>query len=266
MYFHRSRGEAGMNVEYHKWWSPNLEHDIELKIYGSAGKPAVVFPTTSGKFEEYEECGMIEACQPFIDAGEIQFFTVDSVDNQSWLNYSIHPNERAKRYVAYDDYIIKEVLPFIQARATSHAKLMTTGCDIGATHAANFFFKHPDIFDTLIALSGMYSSTYFLGDFMSDEIYYHFPLVYLPNLTDPWYLDQYQDSHIIFCVGRGNWEQDCLRDTWAMRNVLNERHIPAWIDFWGEDVTHDWYWWRKQIVYFLNSLEFTGHHGLPETS
>ncbi len=251
-----------MKVEYHKWWSPNLEHDLELKIYGSAGKPIVVFPTTSGKFEEYEECGMIEACRPFIDAGEIQFFTVDSVDNQSWLNYGIHPNERAERYVGYDKYIMDEVVPFIRAHGPASSKCMVTGCDIGATHAANFFFKHPDTFDTVVALSGMYSSSYFLGDFMSDATYYHFPLVYLPNLTDVAYLDAYQDCHIIFCVGRGHWEQDCLRDTWAMQRVLRNKHIPAWIDFWGEDVTHDWYWWRKQIAYFLNSMPFTSRHTL----
>jgi len=26
-----------MNVEYHKWWSPNLNQDMEMKVYGHAG-------------------------------------------------------------------------------------------------------------------------------------------------------------------------------------------------------------------------------------
>lgn len=251
-----------MNVEYHKWWSPNLEHDVELKIYGSAGKPIIVFPSASGQFEEYEERGMIEACQPFINAGEVQFFTVDSIDNQCWLNYGIHPDERAQRYVDYDTYIMQEVVPFIQAHGSDHTRYMVTGCDIGATHAANMFFKHPDTFDTVVALSGMYNSTYFLGDFMSDAAYYHFPLVYLPNLTDSAYLNAYAGSHIIFCVGRGSGEQDYLRDTWAMERVLRSKRISAWVDFWGEDVTHDWVWWRRQIAYFLNSLPFTSRRQL----
>jgi len=230
---------------------------MELKIYGHGGKAVIVFPTTSGKFHEYKDFGMVEACQPFIDNGEITLFTIDSIDNQTWLNYGIHPDERAKRYIDYDKYIIREVVPFARSHGTQYPKLMVTGCDIGATHAANFFFKHPDIFDTLVALSGIYSSQHFLGDFMDDKTYFHFPLVYLPKLTDSWYLDQYRESKIIFCVGRGAWEQDSLTDTWAMKTVLEKKDIPAWVDFWGEDVNHDWPWWGKQIVYFLTSLPFT---------
>jgi esterase/lipase superfamily enzyme len=200
---------------------------------------------------------MVEACQPFIDNGEITVFTVDSIDNQTWFNYSIHPDERAKRYMDYDKYIIQEVVPFVRSHGTGFPKLMVTGCDIGATHAANFFFKHPDLFDALVALSGLYGAEHLLGDFMDDQTYFHFPLVYLPNLTDSWYLDQYRESDIIFCVGRGAWEQDSLTDTWAMKRVLEEKDIPAWVDFWGKDVNHDWLWWQKQIVYFLTSLPFT---------
>ena len=245
-----------MNVEYHKWWSPNLNHNMELKIYGHAGKAVIVFPTTSGKFHEYEDFGMVEACRPFMDNGEITLFTVDSIDNQTWLNYKIHPDERAKRYNDYDRYILQEIIPFVRSHGTAFPKFMVTGCDIGGTHAANFFFKHPDVFDTLVALSGMYGSRYFLGDFMTDQTYFHFPLVYLSNLTDHWYLDQYRESTIIFCVGQGAWEQDSMMDTWAMKTLLSEKNIPAWVDFWGEDVTHDWSWWRKQIVYFLSHLPF----------
>ena len=200
---------------------------------------------------------MVEACQPFIDSGEIKLVTVDSIDNQTWLNYEIHPDERAKRYIDYDKYILQEVIPFVRSHGTRFPKLMITGCDIGATHAANFFFKHPDLFYTLVALSGIYGSQHFLGDFMNDQTYFHFPLVYLPNLTDSWYLDQYRESDIIFCVGRGAWEQDSLTDTWAMKRVLEEKDIPVWVDFWGKDVNHDWLWWQKQIVYFLTSLPFT---------
>jgi esterase/lipase superfamily enzyme len=246
-----------MNREYHKWWSPNLEHDMELNIYGHDGKAVIVFPTTSGKFYEYEDFGMVEACQPFIDSGQIKLFTIDSIDNQSWFNYSIHPDERAKRYMDYDKYITQEVVPFVRSHGTGFPKLMVTGCDIGATHAANFFFKHPDIFDTLVALSGLYGAEHLLGDFMDDQTYFHFPLVYLPNLTDSWYLDRYRESDIIFCVGRGAWEQDSLTDTWAIKRVLEEKDIPVWVDFWGKDVNHDWFWWQKQIVYFLTSLPFT---------
>ena len=75
-----------MNVEYHRWWSRNLGQDMELKVYGHAGKPVVVFPSSGGRFHEYEDFGMVDACRPAIDGGAVTLFTLDSVDRQSWLN------------------------------------------------------------------------------------------------------------------------------------------------------------------------------------
>jgi esterase/lipase superfamily enzyme len=230
---------------------------MELKVYGHDGKAILVFPSAGGKFYEYEDFDMVEACQPFIDTGRIKLFTVDSIDDQTWLNYGIHPDERARRHDEYARYIIHEVIPFIRSHGTLYKKMMVTGCNMGATHAANFFFKHPNIFDTVVALSGVYGSKSFLDDFMDDQTYFHFPLIYLPNLNDPWYLEQYRQSHIIFCVGQGAWEHESLPDTRAIKALLEEKDIPAWVDFWGYDVNHDWPWWQKQIAYFLEHLTFT---------
>ena len=36
--------------------------------------------------------------------------------------------------------------------------------------------------------------------------------------------------------------------------LLKEKNVPAWIDYWGYDSAHDWAWWRKQIVYFIDKL------------
>ena len=35
---------------------------------------------------------------------------------------------------------------------------------------------------------------------------------------------------------------------------LEYKDIPAWIDFWGKDVNHDWNWWQVQLPYFLNHI------------
>lgn len=246
-----------VNIEYHKWWSPSLGYDMELKVYGHEGKAVLVFPTSNGKFYEYEDFGMVDVCKEFIESGKIKLFTVNSIDEHSWLNFGIHPDERAKRYETYERYIIHEVVPFIFSHGTSYSKLMVTGCSLGAFHAANFFFKNPDAFDTVVALSGIYSSQFFLGDFMDERTYYFFPLSYLPGLTDRQYLEQYQQSHIIFCTGQGAWEEKALSDIWEIKRILEEKNIPAWVDVWGYDVEHHWYWWKKQIVYFLEQLPFT---------
>jgi esterase/lipase superfamily enzyme len=244
-----------MNIEYHQWWSPNLGQNMELKVYGHFGKPVLVFPAQGGRFFEYEDFKMIDAISGFIDAGKIKVFTVDSIDNQSWANWSAHPTDRARRHEDYDRYIIHEVAPFINHHCASvPPKTIATGCSMGAYHAANFFFRHPDVFDTMISLSGLFHLQMFTGDFVDDNIYFNSPLLYLPGLNDPWFLDQYRQSNIIVGVGQGDWEDAMLADADTLKRILEEKAIPHWIDVWGHDVNHDWPWWRKMMPYFLSHL------------
>ncbi len=242
-----------MNVEYHKYWSQHLQQDMEFKVFGHAGKPVLVFPAMGGRFYEFEDFGMIDAARWFIDEGRYQFFTVDSIDWQSWANGSIHPAERARRHEDYDRYITQEVVPFIQARCPV-ALLLATGVSMGGYHSANFFFRHPDIFDSLISLSGLFQLSMFIGDYVDENVYRNTPLLYLPNLDDPWYLEKYRSSRIIICSGQGEWEDAMLADIRQLHGILEAKQIPAWIDLWGYDVNHDWPWWRKQLPYFLGEL------------
>jgi esterase/lipase superfamily enzyme len=243
-----------MNVEYHRWWSRSLGQDMELKVYGHAGKPVVVFPCQGGRFFEYEDFGMVEACRSFVEGGAVTLVTVDGVDGQSWTNWGAHPADRARRHNDYDRYIVEEVAPFVRTLRPQASGALATGCSMGAYHSANFFFRHPDVFDAVIALSGVYKLTDFVGDYVDDNVYFNSPLLYLPGLSDPWYLDRYRRSQIVVCVGQGAWEDQMLADTRALQAILASKDIPAWIDFWGHDVNHDWPWWRRQMPYFLGKL------------
>ena len=242
-----------MNIEYHKWYSSNLNQDMELKVYGHAGKPVVVFPVQAGRFYDFENRAMIYAVHWFIDEGHITLYTVDSVDAQSWANFGAHPHDRAVRHEDYDRYIKEEVAPFIGERHDG-AKALATGCSMGGYHSANFFFRHPDIFDAVIGMSGLFSLRHFIGDYMDDLVYFNSPLHYLKNMEDAWYLDQYRESAITICVGQGAWEDEMRADASALQWILNEKSVPAWIDYWGHDVNHDWPWWRIQLPYFLSKL------------
>lgn len=97
----------------------------------------------------------------------------------------------------------------------------------------------------------------FIGDYMDDNVYFNSPLAYLPNLEDPWYLDQYRLSQIIICVGQGAWEDPMIADAHAIKRILEDKSIPHWIDFWGYDVNHDWPWWRKMMPYFLAQIDLS---------
>jgi esterase/lipase superfamily enzyme len=243
-----------MNVEYHRWWSRSLGQDMELKVYGHAGKPVVVFPCQGGRFFEYEDFGMVEACRSFVEGGAVTLVTEAGVDGQSWTNRGAHPADRARRHNDYDRYIVEEVAPFVRTLRPQASGALATGCSMGAYHSANFFFRHPDVFDAVIALSGVYKLTDFVGDYVDDNVYFNSPLLYLPGLSDPWYLDRYRRSQIVVCVGQGAWEDQMLADTRALQAILASKDIPAWIDFWGHDVNHDWPWWRRQMPHFLANL------------
>lgn len=242
-----------MQRSTHRWYSPALGQDMTLNTYGDRGKPVMVFPAQEGRFYEYEDFGMVEAVRPYIEQGRIQLVCVDSVDSQSWCNQAVHPHDRVWRHNDYERYLLDEVVPFIRGRANGQG-LMVTGCSMGGYHSANFFFRHPDVADSVVALSGVYDLTLFIGDAMSDRIYYHVPLAYLPGMNDAWFLDRYRQGRIVLCVGQGMWEEPMLTHTRQMADILGRKNVPAWVDVWGHDVAHDWPWWRIQMPYFLDKL------------
>jgi esterase/lipase superfamily enzyme len=243
-----------MDTFYTKWWSSNLNQDMEIKVYGRAGKPVLVFPSMNGRFYEFEDFGMIHSVLPFIEENKIQVFTVDSIDGQSWTNWNAHPADRARRHEDYDRYIISEVVPFIADQNPSSKKILTTGCSMGGYHAINFFFRHPDCFNAVIGLSGVARLSLFIGDYIDETVYLNSPVDYLKNLTDEKYLNLYRQSQIILCAGQGDWEEPMIGDMRYLAFILSEKKIPYWLDLWGYDVVHDWPWWRKQLPYFLAKL------------
>lgn len=84
---------------------------------------------------------------------------------------------------------------------------------------------------------------------------YNSPQDFLRQMPDDhpyWHI--YRQRRIVMCVGQGAWEDELLDSTRQMDALLKEKNVPAWIDYWGHDVAHDWAWWRKQIVYFMDHL------------
>jgi len=61
-----------MNREYHKWYSPSLGRNMEMLLYGHGGAPLLVFPSSMGRFYEYEDRGMISTIAGRYENGEIQ--------------------------------------------------------------------------------------------------------------------------------------------------------------------------------------------------
>jgi esterase/lipase superfamily enzyme len=196
---------------------------------------------------------MIEVLAPLIDAGRLLAVCVDGVDSETWFGHGVPPEARGPRYNEYQDYVAREVVPFARERATVPG-LIAHGASFGAFHAANAYFKRPDLFDCAICLSGVYSLKFSVGDYLDDNVYYNDPLRYLANLEDRRFLHQLRQGRLVLCNGQGAWEEWSLAETRALSRVLVAKEIPHWFDLWGADVDHDWPWWKRQIVYFLGHL------------
>src|ERR1700761_2616213 len=126
-----------MQREYFRWWSHDLGRDMELLCFGHAGTKVLVFPTSQGRFFEYENNGMVGSVADRIEHGLLQLYCVDSVDAESWYNRHAHPYWRVQRHMQYERYLVGDVLP-LMANKNSSPRMTVTGCSFGGYHAANF--------------------------------------------------------------------------------------------------------------------------------
>jgi esterase/lipase superfamily enzyme len=237
-----------MNREYHKWYSPTLGRDMELLVFGHGGRPLIVFPTSKGRFYQYEDFRMIEAIGYKFDSGELQAFCVDSVDEESWYNKQAHPRERAARHVEYERYLLAEVIPFIRGR-NQDPGLGVTGCSFGGYHCVNFALRHPDLARWCVSMGGAFDIHQFLDGYYDDNCYFNCPPEYLSNLNDESWLSRYRDGwRMVLATG----ERDiCLEENLRLARIMGEKGIPHQLDVWGDGTGHDWPWWRQMAAKFL---------------
>ena len=59
-----------------------------------------------------------------------------------------------------------------------------------------------------------------------------------------------EENSLILCAGQGAYEDDAKADTQALADVLQAQGLPAHLEVWGGDVSHDWYWWGKMWSLF----------------
>jgi len=236
-----------MDREYHRWHSPRLGRDMELLVFGHAGLPCLVFPTSCGRFFEFEDRHMVAAVADKIERGDLQLFCVDSVDAESWYNRGVGPRWRIARHVQYEAYIMDEVLPLLRQK-NSNPRITALGCSFGGYHAANIALRHPDVFTGFLSMSGAFDLTGFLGGYYDDDCYFNLPLDYIPNLTDPWLLDRYRRNTYVLATGVHDM---CWNDNEQLARVLRERGIPCQLDVWGDNAGHDWPWWQRMLTTYL---------------
>jgi esterase/lipase superfamily enzyme len=235
-----------MNREYHSWFSPSLGHDMQLLVFGHAGARVLAFPTSQGRFYQWEDFGMVGALREHLERGWIQLFCVDSVDSESWYARQRAPEQRARRNTDYDRYLEHEVLPFTADR-NANPYFITAGPSFGAYHAVNFAFRHPQLVNRVIGMSGLYDISRFANGQSDGEIYFHNPSAYIAGENEAERLAALRRLDIILAVGRT--DQACANNEY-LSGLLWSKDIWHALRIW-DGWAHDWQYWQRMIQLYI---------------
>jgi esterase/lipase superfamily enzyme len=242
-----------MHIDHHRWFSHRLGRDMGVVVFGHWGPPLLTFPTSGGNEWEYHDRSLIGALGDFIDAGRIKVFSIDANTSESFHNAGAHPFHRSWMQRMYDEYVREEVVPFVWSHCrTPSLAIATMGASLGAYHAANSLFKHPDVFKRCFALSGVYDMRRFMDGMYDDNFYFNNPVDYLANLADPWYYEQFATCDIHIATGHGPWEDS--GPSYRLSEILRSKGIAHHLDDWGPLGGHDWPFWKHQMREYIARL------------
>ncbi|HLN95045.1 MULTISPECIES: esterase family protein [unclassified Flavobacterium] len=236
-----------MREEYFKWHSPNLGREIEMLVFGHAGYPVILFPTSMGSFHENRDQGLVGAASWFIEQGLVQIFCPDSIDKDSFYNKHIHPADKIRNHTWYDKMICHEIVERVKNNTYS-GKVAVAGCSFGGYHAANFAFRHPGYVSHMFSMSGAFDIKDFMYGFHNSDVYYNSPEDYLPGLNDHelWNMD--------IVLGTSNWDI-CFDANLRLSRVLSGKNVHHWLDV-RQDRQHDWPVWREMFPHYLSRIRF----------
>jgi esterase/lipase superfamily enzyme len=208
-------------VELH---SPAIGAAGRVVVHGHYGRPVLAFPSEGGGAYDFQDRGMLDAVGHLVEAGRTKLYCVDAFDSGGRSGY--------------ESWVIDQVAPFIQDDLGGPQDILTTGCSMGAFHAANFVLRRADLFTAAICLSGNYEFgvTGEVSGFHGDHL--------------DWIRSR--ASFLLVC-GQGMWEDTtgALESTKHLAGLLAEKGIRHELDLWGHDVPHDWPSWRAQIAHHL---------------
>lgn len=241
-----------MHREITSWYSPALSRDMPIATYGHYGFALLMIPTAAADYLEYERFKLVDALSPFINAGKLKVYSIDSMNKESWMNNHMQPAHKAIRHNQFNHYVHNEVIPYIRNTTSNNTMVYTCGASFGALHAMNLFLKKPDLINGVISMSGVYDLTEYTKGYWDEQVYYNSPMHYIPNLNDAWFLDKIKASHHIHIyTGSGDYEDPEANKRFS--EVLWNKGIWHDLDIWGKDIKHDWSTWRQMLPYIIDN-------------
>ena len=231
-----------MQRDYIKEYSPNLGRDMELLHFGHSGSTLLVFPTSQGRFYQWEDFGLVGALSDFIESGAVQLVCVDSVDGESWYAHDKAPADRVRRHLQYEAYLTQEILPRLAGPP------VVCGASFGALHAVLLAARYPSRIGGFIALSGAFDTSRWLDGYHDDNVYFTNLLEFLPGLNDEAYLGPLRAEHPkVIATG----EQDPnVEESRRLAGLLRAKGVEVGLDIWP-GWAHDWPYWKEMMRRYL---------------
>ncbi|MCR5732496.1 MAG: hypothetical protein K6G51_06130 [Sphaerochaetaceae bacterium] len=232
----------------------SLTKNLHMLVYGSPDAiPVLLFPDETGYCSSANTNGLIDGIAPLIESDRVQILCCEGLDKETLLNGSGDKSWRSARQEAYYHAVADEFVPLVSSFNHSGMKIIAAGCGVGATQAMTMFLRHPDFFSGVIALGGNYDlKTYFDG-WCDDNLYKNSPCDFMRNITRRHkYFTIYPDCSIFISSGRNEANQPALSTMMELEYILNSKKINnAHFEYWGYDVTPDYYWYTKMMQCYL---------------
>lgn len=240
-----------MKKEEHYWFSPALQKDMPIAVYGHYGQAVLMIPTAAADYLEYERFQLLDHIRPLVEAGRFKIFSINSINTESWMHPSMEGAHKAIRHNQFNAYVTEEVVPYMRQHTSPDTSIILTGASFGALHSMNLFLRRPDLFSGVIAMSGVYDLTEYSKGYFDEQVYFNSPIHYIPNLTDHSTLEKMRRGKLILATGQGNHEDPEANRRFS--EVLWSKSVQHEFALWGHDMHHDWPTWRQMLPYYLEN-------------
>lgn len=232
--------------------SEGLQKSLDVAVYGSAGRPVIVFPEGDSSCTSWENGGMVEALSALVDSGAVQLFCTDSVDDGGWYSRFALSDYRIDNISGYFGFVEDVLVPFVAEHASTQDLPLVAGAGMGALNATIAILRRPDLFGGLLALSGSYDVRVFAGDDFDEQWAEFSPVDILAQPS----CDALVGRPLAFVCGQGA-DETGIGSQRALEGLLADKDIEATFEYWGFDVGHDWSWWQEEARQILPCLLVT---------
>mgnify|MGYP000691836886 CR=1 FL=1 len=196
---------------------------------------------------------MPDAIAQLLNEGKVQLFCADAVDGEGLLNGDLPQRRRAELQEKYFVYLTAELAPRILTlnNAKKGTRIWTAGVDLrlprrplppAPSHPVCRCCGHGRHLrpDPLLGHRQRRHGAALLSPCLSAG----------KRHCQQAGIDQGRRELPDPLCRSGRYEGDALDDTQALADLLKDQGMPAHLEVWGGDVSHDWYWWGKMWSLF----------------